>query len=102
MGATDVISKSLIRRIVKDMAIYLLDLPVTRLEDLPTERRRIETRHADIVMRAELNDGQQFILHLELQDRNDGSMPLRMLRYYTDIALAYPKEPIRQYVIYTG
>lgn len=88
MGSKDIISKSLIRRIVKDMAIYLLDLAVTRLEDLPTEQQRVETRHADIVMRAQLEDGERFILHLELQDSNDDSMAQRMLRYYTDIALA--------------
>ncbi len=29
-------------------------------------------------------------------------MPLRMLRYYTDIQLAYPKERIHQYLVYIG
>ena len=90
MGNKDVISKSLIRQIVKDMAVYLLGLRIVRLEEVPTERQRVETRHADIVMRAELEDGERFILHLELQDSNDGDMPLRMLRYFTDIARSYP------------
>ncbi len=102
MGAKDVISKRLIRQIVKDMAIYLLGLPIVRLEEVPTERQRIETRCADIVMRVETEGGECFLLHLELQDSNAPEMPLRMLRYFTDIALAYPDEPIRQYVIYTG
>jgi len=102
MGNKDIITKSLIRKIVMDMAIYLLDLKLTHLEEAPTERQRIEVRHADIVMKAIDEDGNHFILHLELQNDNDSAMPLRMMRYYTDIALAYPNEEIRQYVIYIG
>ena len=41
-------------------------------------------------------------MHIEIQNNNDALMPLRMLRYYTDIALTYPGLPIRQYVIYIG
>ena len=102
MGHTDIISKSLIREIVQDLATYLLGLKLVRLEDLPTEQQRIETRHADIVMRAEDSDGACFLLHLELQNSNDANMGQRMLRYYTDISLSYPDETIRQYVIYIG
>ena len=102
MGTKDVITKSLIREIVMDMAIYLLDLKITHLEEAPTERQRIEVRHADIVMKAVDDTGEEFILHLELQNDNDHEMALRMMRYYTDIALAYPDEVIRQYVIYIG
>lgn len=29
-------------------------------------------------------------------------MPLRMLRYFTDIALAYPNQVIKQYLVYIG
>lgn len=102
MGTKDVISKSLIREIVMDMALYLLDLKITHLEEAPTERQRVEVRQADIVMKAEDESGEHFILHLELQNDNDPKMPLRMMRYYTDIALSYPDELIRQYVIYIG
>ena len=47
-------------------------------------------------------DGQPFILHIEIQNHNDLTMPLRMLRYFTDIQLAYPTEPIHQHLIYIG
>jgi len=102
MGTKDVITKSLIREIVMDMALYLLDLKIIHLEEAATERQRIEVRQADIVMKAEDESGEHFILHLELQNDNDAKMPLRMMRYYTDIALSYPDELIRQYVIYIG
>ncbi len=102
MGHTDIISKSLIRTLVKDMAIYLLGLEIVHLEEAATERQRIETRLADIVMLAESSSGERYILHIELQNQNDPTMPQRMLRYYTDIALAHPELPIRQYCIYIG
>jgi predicted transposase/invertase (TIGR01784 family) len=102
MGQTDIISKSLTRQIVADMATYLLGLDLRSLEEAPTEQQRIEMRHADIVMKAENRDGEKFILHLELQNQNDPNMAQRMLRYYSDITLSYPGMLIRQYVIYIG
>gem|GEM_PF-5589428 len=54
------------------------------------------------LLKAVLKSGECFILHIELQDSNDSIMHWRMMRYYTDIALANPGIPIRQYVIYTG
>ena len=50
----------------------------------------------------ERGHGERYLLHIEIQNDNDRTMPLRMLRYYTDIALQWPGEPIRQYVIYIG
>lgn len=102
MAKTDIISKALIKEVVKDLANYLLDLDITQLTELGTEKHRIEVRHADIVMLAQDGQRQEFILHLELQHNNHKDMALRMLRYYTDIALSYPKQTIKQYVIYTG
>ena len=42
------------------------------------------------------------LLHLEIQNTNDADMPLRKLRYYTDIRFRWRNEPLKQYVIYTG
>ncbi len=53
-------------------------------------------------MRATDLAGNHFILHLELQNTNQRQMPLRMMRYYTDIALAHPNLLIHQYLGYTG
>jgi hypothetical protein len=50
MANTDIISKTLIKEVVKDLAKYLLGLKITSLQELTTERQRVEVRHADIVM----------------------------------------------------
>ena len=103
MGQKDIISKQLIQRIAVDLAVYLLglDIKFDELELLSTEKQRVEDRRADLV--AKINQqAESFILHIEIQNNNDAKMPLRMLRYYTDIALAHADCPIRQYVIYIG
>ena len=102
MGHTDIISKQLIRNLVRVMAQHILGLDIKVIEELRTESVRVEHRLADIIMLVETADGQRFILHLELQDSNDATMPYRNMRYYTDLRLSGVKEPIRQFVIYTG
>lgn len=68
---------------------------------LETEKQRIENRQADLVVKA--NQGEQeFILHIEIQNNNQNIMPVRMLRYFTDITLGWPDFNIIQYLIYIG
>ncbi|MEZ5448809.1 MAG: hypothetical protein R3E89_07345 [Thiolinea sp.] len=58
---------------------------------------------ADMVVRLqEADTGNPFILHLEIQNDNHRQMPLRMLRYYTDIQFGWPQEEVRQYLLYIG
>jgi predicted transposase YdaD len=105
MGNKDVISKSVLCHLTADIANLLLGLGVdaNSVELLDTEQQRVEQRRADLVARMQRHaDGQAFILHVEIQNHNDSTMPLRMLRYFTDIQLAYPQEPVHQHLIYIG
>jgi len=94
----DVISKDIIKNIVKDISKYILHLEINELEFLDTESHRIESRRADIVALVD----KRFILHLELQSSYDSNMIYRMLRYYTDIKQKNKKYPVYQYVVYLG
>jgi len=105
MGNKDIISKQVLRQLAVDIANRLLNLEVdTQAVDvLESEFQRIESRHADLVVRLkEAKTKKPFILHLEIQNNNDNTMPLRMLRYLTDIQLNYKDDDIRQYVLYIG
>nr|VFJ94071.1 MAG: protein of unknown function (DUF4351) [Candidatus Kentron sp. LFY] len=104
MADKDIISKETIRRLAVDLATHLLELPIDpdSLEVLATEQRRIEDRRADLVARLRDRDGEPFLLHVEIQNNNDATMPVRMMRYMTDILLAWPGLPLRQYLIYIG
>ena len=55
-----------------------------------------------LVARVRATDGEESLLHIEIANNNAADMPLRMLRYYTDIRLAGHSGPIRQFLIYIG
>jgi len=93
----DVISKEILKEIIKDIAKYILKIEINNLEFIDSENQRVESRRADIVALVD----KKFILHLEIQSSYEKDMPLRMLRYYTDIKLN-SKYPIFQYVVYLG
>ena len=97
MGNKDIISKDAINTLIIDIAKYILKIDVQTLTLIDKEFQRVEDRKADVV--ANIDD--KFILHLEIQNQNDKNMPLRMMRYYTDIKFI-TRLPIKQYLIYIG
>jgi hypothetical protein len=46
--------------------------------------------------------GPAFVLHIEIQNNNDGRMAWRILRYLCDIGIRHDPLPVRQYLIYIG
>ena len=74
--------------------LFGLNIDPDHLELLETEEQRIENRSADFLARVrKRSSGEPFLLHIELQNDND---PRMTLRYYTDIQLQWPREPVRQ------
>ena len=102
MSQKDLISKHLIKRIFVDVATTLFKLDLTQVELIDTEQQRIEDRRADLCARVQDRDGCRFILHIEIQNQNQLTMPTRMLRYLTDILLNHPDETVEQYLLYIG
>jgi hypothetical protein len=107
VGDKDIVSKDILKRIAEDIARVLLHLKVGRAEIIETEYQTIEDRRADLVahMWGESNaggEGDEFILHVEIQNDNDSSMPWRMLRYRAEIGQRHARIDTRQYIIYIG
>ncbi len=102
MAAKDIISRAMLKRLTTDLAHHLLRLKAETVEVLETQNQRIEDRRADLVARMRGIDGKEFLLHIEVANNNTANMPLRMLRYYTDIRFAGHPGPIRQFLIYIG
>ena len=102
MPDKDLISKQLLQRILIGFGNRLFDLNIVEAELLSNEQARIESRRADLVARVREADGKSYILHVEIQNDNQRDMPLRMMRYYSDIALAHAGEKIVQYLLYIG
>ena len=92
----DIISKQIVKEIIKTFFSLFFNKNVKDIEFLDKEFERVESRRADIVVLAD-NE----IYHIELQTSYDSKMPLRMLRYYTDIKFNYDY-PVNQAVIYLG
>ena len=102
MPEKDLISKQLLQRLLIGFGNRLFGLNIVEAELLSNEQARIESRRADLVARVREADGENYILHIEIQNDNQRDMPLRMLRYYSDIALAHLDEKIVQYLLYIG
>ena len=101
MQEKDVVSKDLLKRITLDIARILLGLEVEQAEIVESSHPRVEERRADLVARMAGPAG-QFLLHIEVQNGNDGQMPCRMLRYRSDLCLQCSDEDIRQVLLYIG
>jgi hypothetical protein len=105
MQTKDITSKQLLKRMAADLANLLLKLDIDpeSVELLETQYQRVEERRADLVVR-DLRRGETEtgILHIEIQNSNDADMPLRMLRYYTDIRFQHRSGALHQYLIYIG
>jgi len=80
----------------------LFGLKLHDVQLLDTEQQRIEDRRADLVARVQDEAGNNFILHIEIQNQNQSIIPIRMLRYLTDIKLHHPNETVFQYLLYIG
>ena len=102
MGKKDIISKRILKILVRDFANYLFRLPVVEVTLLDTQTQRVEERRADLLAQVTLPDGESFLLHIEIQNDNQANMPGRMMRYLSDIVLDYPGQPVRQYLVYIG
>lgn len=102
MVAKDIISRDTLKRLTTDLARQLLGIDGEAIELLETQNQRVEDRRADLVARMRGGDGSEFLLHAEIANNNQAELPLRMLRYFTDIRLAGHEGPIRQFLIYIG
>ena len=105
MAEKDIVSKEVLQHLAADIANILLELDVEHdsVELLQTEQQRVESRRADMVARMKKRQtGEKLILHVEIQNANDNTMPVRMLRYLSDILLQDPEEMVYQYVVYIG
>ena len=98
----DLISKQLLKRLLLDFGTQLFGLDIVEAELLSSEQPRIEGKRADLVARVKESQGASYILHVEVQNANQTDIPIRMLRYYTDLALEHTDEAIKQYLLYIG
>ncbi len=79
----------------------VLQIEVAHSEDLPDKLQITRQKETDSLRKITDRQGHVFILHIEIQVKNEPNMAYRMLEYRVMLAQIY-KLPIRQYVIYLG
>ena len=95
----DIVTKEIIKSIAKDISMYMLNIELSdEITLIDKEFTRVEKRDSDIVF----INGNDEIVHIEIQNGNHPLMHLRMLRYYCDIKFEYSKKRINQYMLYIG
>ena len=102
MPNKDLISKQLLKHLLLDFGNQLFGLDIIEAELLSSEQPRVEGKRADLVAQVKEAQGASYILHVEVQNDNHADMPIRMMRYYTDLALEHTGEAIKQYLLYIG
>ena len=79
----------------------VLGIDVLYSEDLPGKVQVTSQKELDVLRKVTDANGETFILHIEVQTRDDPDMAYRMLEYRVMAELVY-RLPVRQYVIYLG
>jgi predicted transposase/invertase (TIGR01784 family) len=79
----------------------LLHVRVAEAEELPDDIQHTKERQPDVLKKITDLEGENFVLHIEFQVKNEPEMVYRMAEYYIMLSRKY-KMPVRQYVIYLG
>ena len=79
----------------------VLGINVLYSEDLPGKVQVTSQKELDVLRKVTDTSGETFILHIEVQTRDDPDMAYRMLEYRVMAEQVY-RLPVKQYVIYLG
>lgn len=79
----------------------VLKLDIVEFEELKDKLQVTRQTETDTLRRVTDRKGNTYILHIEIESRNDPTMALRMADYFTTLYLIY-KLPVKQFVIYIG
>jgi hypothetical protein len=79
----------------------LLNIQVVNAEELPDDIQHTKERKPDVLKKVIDKKGEIFVLHIELQVKDEPKMVFRMAEYYIMLLRKYAL-PVRQYVIYIG
>ena len=79
----------------------LLGIHAIHSEELPDDIQHTKERKPDVLKKVTDEKGDIFVLHIEIQLKNEKEMVFRMAEYYIMLLWKYAL-PVRQYVIYIG
>lgn len=98
MAQHDLSGKHLVEQYAEEWARWILKKPTIRVVEKLSETLKFVGREGDVILLID-DDGEEFILHIELQYRFQNDMPVRVLVYYAleSQALKLPVVPVVVY-----
>jgi predicted transposase YdaD len=97
----DKVLKETFKELFDSLSKIILKLDVKLIEVLYPELQITLGREPDFIYKVRDKEGNEFILHIELQSQNDRNMLERMILYYALLWNIY-RLPVMQFVIYIG
>jgi predicted transposase/invertase (TIGR01784 family) len=97
----DKVFKENIDAVIDNFIRKILKIEIVHSEKIIAKLQRTREREADYLEKVIDKNGQEFILHIEYQTRNETNMVHRMLDYYSLLLRKY-KLPVEQYIIFLG
>jgi len=79
----------------------LLHIDALETEELPDDIQHTKERKPDVLKKVRDKNDTTFVLHIELQVKDEPDMVLRMAEYFIMLYRRY-RLPVRQYVVYLG
>lgn len=101
MSAYDKIFREISPHFLSVLIERVLKLDIVEFEELKDKLQVTRQTETDALRKVTDFRGNTYILHIEIESRNDPSMAARMADYFTTLHLIY-KLPVKQYVIYIG
>ena len=98
----DKIFKENLRKAIPAVLRHVVGLAVADMQPVNVELQHTQERKADFISMIIDMKGDQFLLHLEFQVRNDPKMLNRMLEYKAMLRRKYVGLRVLQYVIFLG
>jgi predicted transposase/invertase (TIGR01784 family) len=97
----DKIFKENIDAVIENIIRKILKIDIVHSEKIIAKLQRTREREADYLEKVIDKNGNEFILHIEYQTRNETNMVHRMLDYCSLLLRKY-KLPVEQYIIFLG
>jgi predicted transposase/invertase (TIGR01784 family) len=80
---------------------HILELDIVHSEEMSHDLQYTKERKPDVLRKVTDQDNRTYILHVELQSRNEKDMVFRMVEYRVMLQRKY-RLPVKQYVLYIG
>jgi hypothetical protein len=97
----DKIFRENIEAVISSIMKNMLEITAVSMEELPDDVQHTKERRPDVLKKVTDHRGETFVLHIELQLKDEPEMVYRMAEYYIMLTRKY-QLPTKQFLIFLG